>query len=125
MAWLPGCHGDNVCHFVSVEVEGERELAVEVAAMNRRYEPNSAKSSAQGRQLSDLKIKLVKRSSQTDFRGQSYRHRRILDRKVIFDCSELRQHSGQTRAWHSLQSPRCGVARQRKRGDCSAFQPNL
>eukprot|EP00116_Pleurobrachia_bachei_P018308 sb/3478570/ len=30
---------------------------------------------------------------------------------------------GQTRARHSLQSPRCGVPRQRKRGGCSAFQP--
>eukprot|EP00116_Pleurobrachia_bachei_P016175 sb/3476437/ len=53
----------------------------------------------------------------------NYRQRRILDRKVIFDCSELRQRSVQTRARHSLQSPRCSVARRRKRGGCSAFQP--
>ena len=31
----------------------------------------------------------MKRSSQTDFRGQSYKHRRFFDRKVIFDFSEL------------------------------------
>ena len=48
----------------------------------------------------------MKESSQTDLRGQSYKHRRFFDRKVIFDCSELS-------ARLSFQSPRCGVARMR------------
>ena len=62
---------------------------------------------------------MVKESSKTDFRGQSYKHRRFFDRKVIFmdtTCSQVARLFFRA-AFPSIPSL-CGA----RRGDCSAFQ---
>eukprot|EP00116_Pleurobrachia_bachei_P014059 sb/3474321/ len=64
--------------------------------------------SLNGRKLSDLKT--GEKIKSNGLQGPKYWHRRILDRKVIFDCSELRPNA--RAAFASIPSLRCGAAAQ-------------